>query len=77
MQDLYDVAESALIWGMVVFAVGLVFYLAYLQYLKLRRRRERRRHRERRAMRRQQSWSAEQHPPPDHSSQTIEGTAHS
>jgi hypothetical protein len=59
MTELYDWIESTLVWGTVVFAIGLVSYLAYRQYLKVKYRRARRRHRARRAMRRR-SWSPEQ-----------------
>ncbi len=53
MAGLYDLIENALIWGAVIFAIGLVIYLAYLQHLKVKHRRARRRHREHRARRHQ------------------------
>jgi len=51
MSELYDTVESALMWGAVLFAVGIIIYLAFLQYLKAKHHRARRRHRARRAMR--------------------------
>jgi hypothetical protein len=55
MSELYDTIESTLMWGVVIFAVGLVIYLAYRQYRKMKCRRMRRRHHARRAMRRRDS----------------------
>ena len=51
MTGLYDIFELALILGAVFFAFGLVIYLAYLQYRKMKGRRSRHRHRSRRSMR--------------------------
>ena len=48
MQHLYHMFESALMWGTVVFALGLVAYLSYKEYRKLRRRRS---HRDRKSTR--------------------------
>jgi len=49
MLGVFDKVEAALMWGTVMFAVGLVIYLAYLQYRTVKRRRSRRRRRARRA----------------------------
>jgi hypothetical protein len=45
MSGLYDLLESALIWGSVLFAIGLIIYLGYLQFRRLWRRGSRHRHR--------------------------------
>ena len=43
--------ERAVIWGLVIFALGLIAYLGYLQYRRIRRHRSRHRHRSRRSSR--------------------------
>jgi hypothetical protein len=50
MEDLYNVVETALMGAAVVCTLGLVVYLAYLQYRKMKHRRAHRRRRARRAM---------------------------
>jgi uncharacterized membrane protein YebE (DUF533 family) len=62
MQKILDVITFALIWGTVLFALGVVTYLAYLQYRKIKHRRAHRRRRARRAMR-QSNGPAEEHRP--------------
>ena len=52
---MYDAFEIVAMWGLVVFAFGLVLYLAYLQYRKSRHRRHRRRKRAREAQLRAES----------------------
>jgi hypothetical protein len=47
MGDAYDYFEQFVMWGLVVFAVCLMYYLAYLQYRKVKHRRHRRRKRAR------------------------------
>ena len=44
MEGIFDIIESVVVWGSVLFTLGLVVYLAYLQYLKIKHRRARRRH---------------------------------
>jgi hypothetical protein len=51
MEGLFDIFESIVMWGAVLFTIGLVIYLGYLQYLKIKRRRARRRHYGRRGTR--------------------------
>jgi hypothetical protein len=51
MGELYDTCETILLWAAVIFAVGLIFYLAYAQYRSMKRRRARYRRKARRAMR--------------------------
>ncbi len=67
MSDLYDMMESALMWGAVLTAIGLVIYLAYLQCLKVKHCRSRRRHRAHRAMKRQTSHQEPPQAKPDSS----------
>lgn len=66
MEGIYDTMEAALIWGSVLFAFGLVIYLAYLQYLKIKRRRAHRRHRAHRAMRQSDGHAGEHRPSHNH-----------
>ena len=60
MKELFDACEAALIWGTVIFALGLVSYLAYQQYRKAKRRRAHRRHRARRASKQSDGTMGEQ-----------------
>ena len=53
MAELYDIIETTLMWGGVVFVIGFVIYLGYLQRRRIKHRRARRRRHERRARRRQ------------------------
>ena len=53
MTELYNWIEFTLMWGGVLFIIGLVIYLAFLQYRRAKHRRARRRRHARRAMRRQ------------------------
>ena len=39
MGHLYSVCESAFVWAVLFFGIGVVGYLAYLKYRHLRRRR--------------------------------------
>jgi O-antigen/teichoic acid export membrane protein len=64
MSGLYDIVEGALMWGLVVFTIGLIIYLGYLQYRRIRRHRSRHRHRSRRSTR-QPYWRIARHRP-DH-----------
>ena len=61
MADLYDLVETLLMWGAVALAIGVVIYLAYLQYRNIKRARSRRRHHGHRS-RRHRTGSAEHHP---------------
>jgi hypothetical protein len=72
MADLYSVIETVFIWGLVVFAVGLVIYLGYRQYLKTKYRRARRRRHARRAMRQERSLSRSQSPPDHHPTEPLQ-----
>jgi O-antigen/teichoic acid export membrane protein len=36
--------EGAVMWGLVLFAIGLIIYLGYLQFRRTRRHRSRHRH---------------------------------
>lgn len=62
MLGFFDKIEAALMWGTVVFAAGLVIYLAYLQYRTVKRRRARRRHRARRERKQGQLETASPQP---------------
>ena len=62
MQKILDAITSTLIWGSVLITFGVVTYLAYLQYRKIKHRRAHRRRRARRAMR-QSNGPAEEHRP--------------
>ena len=62
MDDLYNKFEATLMWGVVIFTLGLMTYLAYRRYREIRRRRAHHRHRARRAMRQARGPAAEDQP---------------
>ena len=66
MEDLYYMCEGALIWGTVIFTIGLVFYLARRQYRTMKHRRAHRRRRARRAMKQSGGPIGEHRPSHNH-----------
>ena len=62
MADYYYMFEKVLLWGVVIFASGLIAYLAYRQYRTVRVRRVHRRHRARRQGRRSEGRVEEPQP---------------
>ena len=68
MDGLYDTVESTLIWGSVIFTIGLVVYLGYLQYLKMKYRHVRRRRRSRRTMTQPDEAAGDRQPSHNHQS---------
>jgi hypothetical protein len=50
METLYYTIETVVMWGAVIFSLGLVVYLAYRKYRRMKHRRAYHRHRARRAM---------------------------
>ncbi len=66
MNWLFDTFEAVLIWGAVILTLGLVVYLACLQFLKMKQRRARRRRRVRRAMPPPNGPAREQRPTHNH-----------